>query len=90
MCWKSETYAHSFHQSLKSVPGDPFQPFWRITLAWVNNGDDQPPYQHRDEENLLPPLDGTQQSLFGGDTDLSQGLPKPGCRCSRVPLIKSN
>ena len=57
--------------------GDPFQPFWRITLAWVN-GDDQPPYQHRDEENLLPPLDGTQQSLFGGDTDLSQGSPEAG------------
>ena len=58
------------HSSIESqfaiYSGNPFQPFWRITLTWIN-GDDQPPYQHRDEKNLLSPLNATQQSLFADD-----------------------
>lgn len=51
--------------------GDRFHPFWRISLAWIN-GDDEPPYQHRDDKNLLPPLDATQPSLFAINADLPQ------------------
>ena len=30
---------------------------------------DQPPYQHRDDKNLLPPLDATQTATFADDAD---------------------
>ena len=61
---------------MKSALATGFNLSGESPLAWIN-GDDQPPYQHRDENNLLPPLDANQQSLAAGDPDLPQELPEP-------------
>jgi hypothetical protein len=55
--------------------GDWLQPSWRITLAWIN-GDDQPPYQHRDEKNLLSPLDTIQHGLFADEASSPREPPE--------------
>lgn len=47
--------------------GDWLGPHWRITASW-SNGHDQPPIWFRQFDNVLPPLDHVQGSLFDEDS----------------------